>query len=290
MRFVVLLLLGSVIVGTQEGKCLSLQDAIKLVSPSVVAIQCVFDRLPEQTQDALRAPFYRWVCGSGFIVNDEGYVLTALHVVEGFEGTTTVQIQQGEKSSLYPLGAGRLVAGIALHIDSPSLQIRESTVDIQMTVVDRDEKHDVALLKMVRNPFRNMSDPPMVLTRTERVNSPVPGVVIFDVARPEEGERIAISGFPLLGLAMKTNSGTVASSWETDKNQSGPQRGLVDSYVTDVQVNPGDSGGPVYSVTTGAVIGLCHSFTTALVSVHDQYMPQQYSVGKNLSTTLVWLM
>jgi hypothetical protein len=126
------------------------------------------------------------------------------------------------------------------------------------------------------------SDPPMVLTRTEQVNSPVPGIVMFDVARPAEGEGVAISGFPLYGLTMKTNSGTAASSWETDKRQSGPQRWLVDSYVTDVQVNPGDSGGPVYSVTTGAVIGLCDSFTTALVSVHDQDHAPAIVDGKEL--------
>ena len=282
MRFVVLLVLGSFAAAADGDQRLSLPDAIQLVGPSVVAIQCVFDRLPEQTQDALRAPFYRWVCGSGFIVNDEGYVLTALHVVEGFEGTTTVPIRQGEKENQYPSGVGRLVAGIALHVDSPSVQIRESTSDIQMTVVDRDKKHDVALLKMVRSPFRNVRDPPMVLTRTEQVNSPVPGIVMFDVARPAEGEGVAISGFPLYGLAMKTNSGTVASSWETDKRQSGPQLGLVDSYVTDVQVNPGDSGGPVYSVTTGAVIGLCDSFDIALVSQSDPSHSPVVINGKNL--------
>ena len=212
MRFVVLLWLGSVAAAAHGEEPLSLSQAIQLVSPSVVAIQCVFGQLPEQTQAALHAPFYRWVCGSGFIVNDEGYVLTTLHVVEGFESTTTISIPQGEKANPYPLGVGRLVAGMALHVDSPSVQIRESTADIQMTVVDRDKKHDVALLKMVRSPFRNVGDPPLVITRTERVNSPVPSVVRFDVARPAEGEAIAISGFPLYGLAMKTNSGTVASS------------------------------------------------------------------------------
>jgi len=280
MRFVVLLVLGSFAAAADGDQRFSLPDAIQLGSPSVVAIQCVFDRLPKQTQDALRAPFYRWVCGSGFIVNDQGYVLTALHVVEGFESTTTVKIPQGERVNLYPLGVGRMVAGIALHVDSPSVQIRESTFDIQMTVIDRDKKHDVALLKMVRNPFRNMGDPPLVLTRSERVNSPVPGVATFDVARPSEGEAIAISGFPLYELAMKTNSGTVASSWATDKRQNATP--LVDSYVTDIQVNQGDSGAPVYSIAKGAVIGLCDSFTPALVSVHDQDHAPATVDGKEL--------
>ena len=42
-----------------------------------------------------------------------------------------------------------------------------------------------------------------------------------------------------------------------------------------MQVNHGDSGGPVYSIKTGAVIGLCDSFDPALVTDTD----------KNLVTT-----
>ena len=52
--------------------------------------------------------------------------------------------------------------------------------------------------------------------------------------------------------------------------------------MTDVQVNQGDSGGPVYSVTTGTVIGLCDSFATALVSVHDPNHAPAIVDGKEL--------
>src|ERR1017187_6727596 len=57
MRFVVLLWLGSVAAAAHGEEPLSLSQAIQLVSPSVVAIQCVFGQLPEQTQAALHAPF-----------------------------------------------------------------------------------------------------------------------------------------------------------------------------------------------------------------------------------------
>jgi S1-C subfamily serine protease len=253
MRLVIaFLLLCSMSVVAEGGKPLSLPDAIEMVSPSVVAIQCVFDNLPKQTSEVLRSPFYRWVCGTGFIVSDAGYVITALHVIEGFESTTTIL----QDATQYPLGPGRLVAGLSLHVDSPGIQVRESTFNVQMAVVDRNKKHDIALLKMTHGPF--IHGAPIVVTGREQVDAPVPAVILFDVARPREGEAVAVSGFPLSELAMKTNSGTIASSWATDKNQRPGV--LVDSYVTDMRVNPGDSGAPVYSVASGAVIGICDSF------------------------------
>src|ERR1700692_508035 len=266
MRFVAVLLFASIAATARDKKALALPDAIQLVGPSVVSIQCVFDHRPKQTQEALHVPFYRWVCGTGFIVNDAGYVITALHVIRMFEHTTAVPV--GQQQVPMASGTGRLVAGIALHVDGQSIQIRESTFDIQMSVVDRDEKHDIALLKMVRSQFRTMGDPPVLITQTEQVNAPIPGVAMFDTKRPAEGEAIAVSGYPLDSGAMKTNSGTIASSWATDKNQKPGD--LVDSYVTDMRVNHGDSGGPVNLVKTGAVMGLCNSFVLTAVTDENQ--------------------
>jgi hypothetical protein len=93
--------------------------------------------------------------------------------------------------------------------------------------------------------------------------------VAFDVTRPSDGEAIAISGFPLYGVEMNTVGVALASAWDTDKRQSEPLRGSVDSYVAGAHINSGDGGSPVYSVRTGAVPGLCDSFTTDLVSMRN---------------------
>ena len=48
-----------------------------------------------------------------------------------------------------------------------------------------------------------------------------------------------------------TNSGGLASCWGTNT------RGVADGYLADIEVNPGDSGAPVYDIENSTIIGLC---------------------------------
>lgn len=96
--------------------------------------------------------------------------------------------------------------------------------------------------------------------------------------RPQDGEPIAVSGYPLSEPVMVTTSGAIATAWGLDiapMPMPGGPPGITipdvkDSYLGDVAVNPGNSGGPVYSIVDGAVIGVCVAFRTASGTVAAQ--------------------
>jgi S1-C subfamily serine protease len=134
--------------------------------------------------------------GTGFIVNEDGYIITALHVLSFLE-----PYKEGihwKDGKVYPPGRHRLLAGLQLpNTDTGGAQIRGSFSDAPFTVVDRDAIHDLALLKL-DHPF----------------SPEVPqSVVKLSIARPEEGSQVAVSGYPLGEDVLVTTSGAVASSW-----------------------------------------------------------------------------
>jgi S1-C subfamily serine protease len=74
-----------------------------------------------------------------------------------------------------------------------------------------------------------------------------------------------------------STSGNLASSWAFDNVPTqvpgAPPgfsvRDVGDFYIADVRVNPGNSGGPVYLVELGEVIGVCVAFDLAPVVYGD---------------------
>ena len=63
--------------------------------------------------------------------------------------------------------------------------------------------------------------------------------------RPQEGEPIATSGFPLGKQILMTTSGTIASSWDWDLREvpvpgsTGTKSIVEDVYLADLHVNGG---------------------------------------------------
>jgi serine protease Do len=164
------------------------------------------------------------VAGTGFFVHPEGYVITAEHVV-------------GDES--------RVSLGLA-QPNTENIQANFTLVDA--TVVDRDQRHDLALLRTEQNPFAGE-----VTSGFGIGDKQVPllyGIAPLDVERTTDGVAVAISGYPLGNAALVTNSGAIASAWAWDMNSD-------DHYLADTEVNPGNSGGPVYRVADAVVIGIC---------------------------------
>ncbi len=134
--------------------------------------------------------------GSGFIISDDGYILTNAHVVAG---TDTVRVKLTTKRE-YPA-----------------------------KVIGADPYTDVALLKISATGLRAVS-----------AGNP---------ADMEPGEWVAAIGAPF-GFENSVTVGVVSA-----KGRLLPNGSYVPFIQTDVAVNPGNSGGPLFN-TAGRVIGI----------------------------------
>jgi serine protease Do len=193
----------------------SFVDLVKQTGPAVVNISTVRHVRPEgQTipgipQDDPFFDFFRRFApqpdekeyearglGSGFIISQDGYVLTNAHVVA----------------------------------DSDEVRVRLTTKhEYKAKVIGADLRTDVALVKI------DASGLPMVKTG--------------DPNQLEVGEWVAAIGAPF-GFENSVTAGIVSA-----KGRSLPEEAYVPFIQTDVALNPGNSGGPLFNMR-GEVIGI----------------------------------
>lgn len=140
--------------------------------------------------------------GSGFIINAEGYILTNYHVVQG-SSEVTVILSTGE--------------------------------EVSATVVNYDEKKDIAMVKLADG-------------------TTVPGVAeLGDSNASYPGEDVLAIGTPLSkSFASTLTKGIVSAVGREVETSTGITMNLIQ---TDTAINPGNSGGPLIN-TKGQVIGI----------------------------------
>jgi len=134
--------------------------------------------------------------GSGFIINQDGYILTNAHVVEAAEEITVKLADKRE---------------------------------FKAKVIGSDRRTDIALIKIDA--------------------SNLPAVRFGDPNRLKVGEWVVAIGSPF-GFESTVTAGIVSA-----KGRSLPQENYVPFIQTDVAVNPGNSGGPLFNMR-GEVVGV----------------------------------
>jgi S1-C subfamily serine protease len=134
----------------------------------------------------------------------------------------------------------RLVATVEHVIDgatSVSL-VRNGRTLASGTVIGEDPARDVALVQ---------------------TSKPLSGYIFhFSSSAPDLGDSVAAEGFPL-GLPFTPTEGTVTGTDRTIPIDGIERRELIQ---TDAALNPGDSGGPLLSLSTGRVDGLVDAGVT----------------------------
>lgn len=157
-----------------------------------------------------REPRPKQGMGSGFVIDNEGHILTNYHVVDGAD-EITVNIQNGDKE-----------------------------LEMSATLVGKDSKTDIALIKLVPEPGQSNTFPHLKFGNSDNL---------------EVGEWVMAIGNPF-GLSHTVTVGVVSAK---DRSIGA---GPYDEYIqTDASINPGNSGGPLINIK-GEVIGI----NTAIIS------------------------
>lgn len=181
--------------------------------------------------------------GSGINVHPDGLVLTCKHVVEATVPGGLLRSESGPQSG--ELEHERLVAVFALN-DEKGLVLGIFQPELMHGFHD----HDLAVLRLSLTPL------PSSTADLRRL----PFVQVGDSDLPFEGERTFTCGFPL-GIALQPGAPT-GGIFRTGILAAVRPHPLVKprlQFYIDMTVNPGNSGGPLYSEETDTLVGIVNA-------------------------------
>ncbi len=158
--------------------------------------------------------------GNGFFINDQGYLLTVAHVLENFR----------DGGQPYILVSRR---------NGPPILLEAS-------IIATDAEHDVAILRAVSNPFASKHKVTFLPLSSEPA-SPGQSVLALSLHPPRQ-QRANTFEVP----REDRFSGEVLSYETTQLDESAP---AAEVFLLSHPVNLGQSGSPVLSQNTGAVVG-----------------------------------
>jgi S1-C subfamily serine protease len=229
-------------------------DAIDKVRDSVVQITYTITGLGHARLKELgaRGAIYSMPLGTGFVVSDKGYVVTAKHVI-----AATERMREDVPEGNHIVGVGFAHP----NTEGPAASWSRTFRVISYDVIGCDDRNDLALLRVRRNPFEMALDE---LQSSEAVVGLRPAAASLRISRPRDGTPIVVAGYPLGEAALVSTAGIIASGWSVDLRNMLVADGkggyeppdLADRYLADVQANGGNSGGPVCDVSDCGVVGV----------------------------------
>jgi S1-C subfamily serine protease len=194
------------------------------------------------------------IAGTGVFVDDRGDILTAAHVAVSIRDAIKALSAQDISSSIH--------VGMPLNREPHTLKVESSSYYLEASIDAIDPEHDVALLRtqVIEDPYRPGS---YVQFRNWGDHGPKP--VHFYTPRVQHAEEIFTCGFPLFSETLITTEGKIISNVSKIILRSAKDSGLsttVDAYLSDVQIDHGNSGGPVFRYSDDALIGIMVEMTT----------------------------
>ena len=181
------------------------------------------------------------VIGSGFLTGEGRHAVTAKHVIDAVP--TGWELQAGLAGS---------------DVDRDDMQVHATFLYVPCTLIDQDATSDLALLELQMPPdatslalivqiFPPGGGPP------EDLDDGRTGPFKIAMGRAPEGTEVATSGFPLAAPALVTTAGILASKY-APLDPGNPDAGM--RHLCDITATGGNSGGPVYRISDGAVVGV----------------------------------
>lgn len=184
----------------------------------------------------------RECAATGFLVNEEGYILTNAHVLEEarrcLAGSSSGKIMAKFWSEGVPTAASTPAATPARSHPRGLARPESQAAAISCDVIALDDLHDLALLKTERLP---------------------PGEAAQNFARldprgPQPGTPVATTGHPAFAWGAAAETGRLvrrAALALSDKTAE-----MSEVIIVDIPLKRGASGSPVYLQESGAVIGI----------------------------------
>jgi S1-C subfamily serine protease len=249
--------------------------SITLMKPSVVQIKF--------KSDAAKPEYQEGIAGSGIVVSDEGYVLTAAHVM-----TETEAALRGNGATKVEFLVGILIDTMA----GAGADSRVSFAYIPCTIKDTDPVHGTAILQLTQSPFSEAFR--LGIKIGDKEPKVTIGVAKLDQSLPPEGQTVLVSGYPLSIPTFVTQKGMIASGTFTVPQMQRPSApaGFLTSEVDgaillDAVVNPGIGGGPVYLPGEHSVIGICEAYEPSPIFTTQRPQTVVPGVGKNSGLAVV---
>ena len=182
------------------------------VAPAVVQLLAVGPASKEQNREC---------SATGFLIDEEGYLITNAHVVEN------------AKRCLEKAPGAKILAKLTVS-DS------RTAPAVPCDVVALDEPNDLALLKAERPLLRNPGEKPPYAA--------------LDARAVAVGTAVNVTGYPAFSWQPVTQAGHVTSSGITRLEEiDGPLTNLSDALEIDIHLQPGNSGSPVYRPGGGVI-------------------------------------
>jgi S1-C subfamily serine protease len=195
----------------------AVQDAADSASSSSAVCPIVYQLDQSPSSRGYHYSFF----GNGFFINEQGYLLTAAHVLETFR----------DGGQPYILVSRR---------NGPPILLQASIIAV-------DSEHDVAILRAASNPFDSKYKVTFLLLSSDPAS---PGQAVLAVSlHPPKQQSAHTFEVP----REDRFSGEVLSYESTKLDKSSP---AAEVFLLSHPVNLGQSGSPVLALDSGAVVGL----------------------------------
>jgi S1-C subfamily serine protease len=221
----------------QNPPALDLQKAADYVTPAVVQLLAVGPGGKGQNQEC---------AGTGFLVNEDGYILTNAHVVE--KGRECLAQSPGAKI------LARLAVGTgSVHSNAPARDgprsETESAPAIECDLVAVDDVHDLALMRLDHPP--RAGDSIVAIPYAHLDSAVVP-----------DGARVRVTGHPTFAWVAQTQGGEVIGRRSLALLEGSAEQSEM--LILNFSMKVGSSGSPVYRDARGGVVGIVERRNTAM--------------------------
>lgn len=231
--------------------------------------------LPNANKHGMRVP-----AGTGFLISEDGWFVTAAHVVTDPKGAIRVDLKDAYLNKEIDMFINKCPVGL----NGLTCELTIKELDFALLKVDFSENKKADWLK-------NANGFPYIEVSSRELEE---GEPVYSFGYPLSEGRVTFKNDQITigetNLCPRTTSSIISSTLEKTKMVMSP--GDPKHYVLDKALNYGNSGGPIISVETGKAHAFCSRFQPVVIPQNhlkdksgdaiNIYIPSLYGVVYSL--------